>query len=96
MSLVFSKNPKNCQNKGVFEVAVMGWRKFMNWEKYALKRATDLKLVLKKIYVSIGYKLSAIKIFRKGAPKKKVDGPTLATSPGSPQCSDFFRKKNQT
>ena len=97
MSLVFSKNPKNCQNEGVFEVAVMGWRECMNWEKYFLKTSFGSQICFKKkIYVSISYRLSTIKIFRKEVPKKKVDGPTLATPPGSPQRSDFFRIKNQT
>ena len=95
MSLVFSKNPKNCQNEGVFEVAVMGWRECMNWEKYFLKTSFGSQICFKKkIYVSISYTLSTIKIFRKEVPKKKVDGPTLATPSGSPNVQIFPQKSS--
>ena len=53
MSLVFSKNPKNCQNEGVFEVAVMGWRECMNWEKYFLKTSFGSQICFKKRFMSL-------------------------------------------
>ena len=56
--------------------------------KIFLKSSIPSQICFQNSYGSIGYALSKIKNFRKGAPKQKADGPALATSQGSP-CSDF-------
>ena len=87
--LVFIENPKQYQNEGVFELAVIGWSKCKNWKIYFFENELRISISLsKKNYVFIGYALSTIKNFWKGA-SKKVDGPTLATPPGSPHVQIF-------
>ena len=96
MSLVFSKNPKNCQNEGVFEVAVMGWRECMNWEKYFLKTSFGSQICFKKRFMSLSVThCLQLKFFGRKCRKKSwrshVGDPSRVL-----QRSDFFRKKNQT
>ena len=77
MSLVFPKNPKNCQNQGFLYGAVM-----------RICIITVRNLCSEKNYVFVICVLSAIKVFPKTT-LKKIDCPTLVT-PWSLLCTIFL------
>ena len=63
---------------GVFEVAVMGWSKCMNWKNWSTLWASDREFALEHKIIFMIYLQPVIKNFRKRA-LKKVDWTTLVT-----------------